>query len=208
MSWIVMSDGSEVDLHTPCGSSMNMDHIPHHLATINRFTGAACRPYSVAEHSLLVCEIAEREFGLDVHGRLAALMHDAHEAYVNDLSTTAKREVGISWRMFEGRFDRIVRHRFRLLIASGNHEVRIKRADLMALATERAQLLPREYLGVPCRPWAVLDGIEPVTWVDLMSPEREAMTWRDWRDAFKDCYDELTFERGLRIDQQPEATAS
>lgn len=201
MSWIVMSDGSEVDLHTPCGSSMNMDHIPHHLATINRFTGAACRPYSVAEHSLLVCEIAEREFGLDVHGRLAALMHDAHKAYVNDLSTVAKHEVGISWRLFEGRFERQVRYVFRLLIASGNHEVAIRRADRIALATERLQLLPRKYRGTPSRPWAVLEGVQPVDWVDLMSPERQSMTWQDWRYAFSDRYDELTFERGLRIDQ-------
>jgi ParB/RepB/Spo0J family partition protein len=35
-------------------------------------------------------------------------------------------------------------------------------------------------------PWPVLEGIEPVTWVDLMSRERRAMSWEDWRDRFID----------------------
>ena len=90
-----------MSLQKPQPETFDIGHIAHSLAQINRFTGHASRPYSVAEHSLLVCDIAERYFGLDVHGQLAALLHDAHEAYTTDLSTPAKAEVGGGWRTFE-----------------------------------------------------------------------------------------------------------
>ena len=118
MSWILMSDGTEVDMFHPCLTSVNMTHIPHHLATINRYTGAARRPMSVAEHSLLVCEIAQRVHGLNVHGLLAALLHDAHEAYTNDLHSPGKQAVGMGWHHFEQRFERLVHMRFKVVTPS------------------------------------------------------------------------------------------
>ena len=78
MTWITTATGSEVSLRNPEPASISLRTIAHHLSLINRFTGATCRPYSVAEHSLLVCEIAEREFQLDAHGLLAALLLAAH----------------------------------------------------------------------------------------------------------------------------------
>ena len=47
--------------------------------------------------------------------------------------------------------------------------------------------------------------VQPVTWVDLMSRERVAMTWADWRDRFADMVDTLDFERNLRA---PKAEAA
>lgn len=189
---IVTANGNEVDMRYPRPGSITLPDVAHHLATINRFTGAARRPYSVAEHSLLVCEIAERELHLPVEGRLAALMHDAHEAYTGDLHTPGKAEVGPGWHEFEGRFERLVRRVFGLTQAFADHAVDIKRADLMALATERAQLLP----PAPT-PWAVLDHVQAVGWVDLMDKGRCSFSWDDWRRAFADRVDELDFGRSL-----------
>ena len=189
MSWVITAHGGAFDLHYAAPAAVTLGDIAHHLAQVNRFTGAARRPYSVAEHSLLVCEICERLMHMDAHGLMAALMHDAHEAYTNDVSTPAKAEIE-GWHLFEHRIERVVRTAFGLHAAQHQHAQAIKTADLIALATERAQLLPAHP-----QPWAVLMHVQPVDWVDLMSPERVAMTWADWRDRFQDRAEELDFAR-------------
>lgn len=195
-SHMLTANGLEIDLRYPQVRNITLADISHHLAQINRYTGACRRPFSVAEHSLLVLDIVERVMTLDVHGRLAALMHDAHEAYTQDLSTPAKGQVGDAWHAFEGRLQRTVASAFALHSAAHKHAVAIKQADLIALATERAQLLPN---GPGLSLWPVLVHVQPVSWVDLMSPERCAMTWQDWRDRFKDSADALDYGRNAAL---------
>ena len=195
-SHMVTAYGNEVDLRYPRVGTITLGDISHHLAQINRYTGAARRPYSVAEHSLLVLEIVERVMPMDVHGRLAALMHDAHEAYTTDLSTPAKGQVGDAWHAFEGRMQRTVLSAFALHAAMHKHAMQIKQADLIALATERAQLLPH---GPGISLWPCLVHVQPVSWIDLMAPERCAMAWTDWRDRFKDQVDSLDYGRNTAL---------
>lgn len=192
MTWMLTAKGNQVSMRYPVPGAINLATIGHHLSLINRFCGATCRPYSVAEHSLLVCEIAARLFKLDCHGLMAALMHDAHEAYTNDLATPAKTEVE-GWRHFEERFERLVRTCFGLHTAAFHNREAIKQADLIALATEREQLLPKGG-----DPWELLVHVQPVTWVDLMSADRCTRTWADWRQAFTDRADALDFQRQER----------
>jgi len=145
----------------------------------------------VAEHSLLVLDIVEHLFApASVHLRLAALMHDAHEAYTGDLAKPIKRAVGDQWDMLEHRIERTLRSAWGLHTVAYDHRAAIKQADLIALATERQQLMPPS----PSL-WEALVHIQPITWVDLMSPERQAMTWVDWRGRFADTVDALDFER-------------
>lgn len=193
MSWTITASGQMMDMRTPRPAAVMAGDIAHHLAQINRFNGAAVRPYSVAEHSLLVLEIVERMFATDVHGKLFALMHDAHEAYTQDVTTPAKDEVE-GWRVFEGRFERIVRTAFALHTAALTHAEVTRKADLIALATERAQLLPP---GGP--QWEVLQGVEPVGFVDLMDRGRVGMSWLDWRKAWLDTYESLDYARNLTV---------
>lgn len=192
MSWIVTADGHEVDLRHPSAGALTLQGIAHSLSQINRFTGHCARPYSVAEHSLLVCEILERTITVDVHGRLAGLMHDAHESLTGDLHSPGKIEVGEAWQAFEGNLQRHVLGAFALLGPMHVWHSAIKRADLIALATERTQLLPHRD-GM--RTWQVMATVAPIDWVDLMDPGRCQMTWRDWREAFIDKHNELDFER-------------
>lgn len=193
MTWIITACGQVMDMRTPQPAAVMAGDIAHHLAQLNRFTGAAARPYSVAEHSLLVLEIVDRCFQLDIHGRLVALMHDAHEAYIQDITTPAKAEIE-GWRTFEGRFERIVRTAFALHTAAHEHAEAVRMADLIALATERAQLLPP---GGP--QWEVLQGVEPVGWIDLMDRGRVGMSWLDWRKAWLDTYESLDYARNLTV---------
>jgi hypothetical protein len=198
MSWIATATGGEFDVRRPRPGQVVFADVAHALAQINRFCGHARRPYSVAEHSLLVTEICEREFGMRVHGLLAALMHDAHEAYTGDMSSPVKQVVGDGWRRFESEMEYAVRRSFSLFYACSSHAHQVHQADLMALATERLQLMPPT-----ATPWAALDGVQPVGWADLMESGRCGMTWLDWRQAFADKYHELEFARDALLDAMP-----
>lgn len=187
---ILTACGHLFDLQYCREDKVVIDDIAHALAQINRFTGHCRRPYSVAEHSLLVLEIIERLFTVDVHGRLAALLHDAHEAYVGDVASPTKLAAGDGWAQLEHRVERTVRSAFALHGAHYNWRDAIRQADLIALATEREQLMP-----AGGGTWEILVHVQPVQWVSLMAPERCAMTWHEWRDRFRDAYDALDFAR-------------
>lgn len=78
--------GGDVNLALPSPSSIRMRDIAHHLACINRFSGAPPVPYTVAQHSCVVARIVEQ-----LHAEplivLQALLHDAHEAFTADVPT-------------------------------------------------------------------------------------------------------------------------
>ena len=192
MTWLLTATGETVDLAWLDAETINLDAIAHHLAQLNRYTGACSRPYSVAEHSLLVCEILERERAIHSPSVLmAALLHDAHEAYCADLSSPMKQVLGDGWRNVEHRIAHSVRARFGVLSASASARQDIEWADLTALATERAQLLP------PCGPeWPVSRSHPPIGWVRLA--DRAGMAWTDWQQAFLDRFAELNYGRSLQ----------
>lgn len=196
MTWMITSDGFEAHIKYPVPDAFEIERIAHSLGQINRFNGHASRPYSVAEHSLLVADVAEH-MGLDVFGQMAALMHDAHEAFVGDVTSPVKDEIGAAWFNFENRFAHMLASKFGLITAFTAFHHEIKSADLTALAIERYHLLPnRQPCGTPSTPWPCLAQLHAVHhFVDLNTPEREAMTWRDWADRFVDRFHELQFAR-------------
>jgi hypothetical protein len=191
MSWITTASGQDLDLAMPRPGQINIKDIAHSLAQINRFTGHAGRPYSVAEHSLLVCDIATDNLQLDVHGQLAALLHDAHEAYCGDLHTPGKQLVGQAWYAFERNLERSVHSAFAINSASRAHHDAIKRADLMALAIEH-----RDLMFKTARAWPILSGVVCIPTIRLDSVFRSKhMQWQDWRDEFLQRYHELDYAR-------------
>ena len=192
MTWMLTASGMVVDLLRPQGAVFSISDIAHHLSQINRYTGAARRPLSVAEHSLLVCEILERERGeRDPSVLLAALMHDAHEAYTQDLSTPAKQAVGAAWGEFENRVQFAVLRHHGLITAYTAARERICWADRTALATERAALLPQD--GPE---WGVMRTHTPVSWQDF--DRFSAYDWQRWRDAFELRYQALSQARDIK----------
>lgn len=195
MSFIVAADSREISMRHAAVGDLTSFSIAWSLSQINRFNGHARRPYSVAEHSLFVCEILERDFGLDVHGQFAGLMHDAHEAVCGDMHSPGKHEIGPEWYRWEHRWERLVRNTFGMHTSATANRHAIHHADLMALATEKRDLMPEGDLS-----WPALAGIKPVPWVDLYSDERRALIWEDWRDRFRTRFHQLDLARnaGLR----------
>lgn len=112
---------------------INITDIAHHLSQINRFTGATRVPYSVAQHSVLVSMI------LPDYLKLAGLLHDAAEAYCNDISTPIKYSVGMEgYRSIEARIDLAIRIKFGLTQLGADD---IKTADRILLQAERRDLM-------------------------------------------------------------------
>ena len=191
-TWLLTATGVQFDLrHIKPGHICLLD-IAHHLAQINRFTGACMRPMSVAEHSLLVLTIVESALpGADPAVLLAALMHDAHEAYTTDLGTPMKNVIGDAWRMEENRIQRAVLKRFGLVEASASSRQLIHWADRVALVTERKHLLP--HTGPA---WEAERLHEPYTGWNF--PEHAKLGWADWRDMFIERFGELHYAHTRR----------
>lgn len=90
--------------HDPRPEDISIVDVAHHLSQINRFTGATRRTYSVAEHSVYVSYLC-------TEAPFAGLMHDATEAYVNDMSKPTKEGLpdynaleALNWRAMADRF--------------------------------------------------------------------------------------------------------
>lgn len=196
MTWMLTAEGRVVDHLDPINTAagLSVGAIAHSLSLINRFTGHTRRPYSVAEHSLLVCDILERELltpPASPWALLAGLMHDAHECITGDAASPVKAVLGETWRGFELGWERTFARMFGLREAATTYAAVIKRADLMALATERRDLMPP---GGP--DWPILQGIEPAALVSLH--DHDSLSWQDWRQAFTDRFGELQFACQLR----------
>lgn len=183
MTWIITTTGAQIDLQAIAPGSISLLDIAHSLARLARWNGHTAQPYTVAEHSLLVVDILQRRYGVrSPVTLLAGLMHDAHEYLTGDLSTPMKQLIGPAWTREETRIQCAVLERFGLLDEFRHHHHTIKSADLVALATERRDLLPP--YSQPMAEHAV-----PATWADLK--DRAGFTWLDWRQAFIDKFAEL-----------------
>lgn len=206
-AWIHTATGQQFHLGG-IGRTVNridLHDIAHALAQINRFTGHATRPYSVAEHSLLCADIAERMQCTPAVQR-AALLHDAHEAYTGDCSSPAKQVLGAAWADYEGAHAQAVRKHFRVHHVFVGCRPVLHQIDLVALATERRDLMAWSADTHPA--WDVLDTpgrvVPPADWINLQSLKREHKDWTEWRDAFLERYHAL----GVAVEQWAKESAS
>lgn len=156
MTWILTRSGVKFDLLAPTAAMINPVDIAHSLSMQCRFNGHTEHFYSVAQHSCIVADLVPEEH------QLAALLHDAPEAYVGDLVRPLKVEMReYSIAMGIEPIYQAVEHRIWLAICEHfqiNPELPpcVHDADMIALATERRDLMPDH-----SAPWACLAGTQP-----------------------------------------------
>lgn len=175
MTWILTYTGKRFDPMAPHPEDIDPIDIAHSLAHLCRFNGHVRQFYSVAEHSVHVAQIVSRE------NRLTALLHDAAEAYIGDITRPLKGAInditGNVLSIIENDIHRAIASRFGIpsIIPAA-----VKHADMILLATERRDLMPTH-----SAPWACLDGIEPLErTIAPLSPDEAKELWME-------CFEEL-----------------
>lgn len=140
--WIQTFTGRAVHLLDPRPEEIHIEDIAHALAHICRYTGHVEMFYSVAEHSLWA------SFLVPPHLRLTALLHDATEAYVNDLSKPLKNLLP-AYEAIEQKMWLAVAERFGI---PSELPKEVKTVDKALLMAEHAMLLKP-----PPAPWGYRD---------------------------------------------------
>lgn len=154
--WIQTYDGYAFNLLAPDPSHISIRTIATVLSRLCRFGGHSRQFYSVADHSVRVCNLVMGDVPgrQDVH--LAALLHDAHEAFsgFGDVCRPAKALAPVIEKVHAA-IDVAIAKRFGfepLLFASGA----IHHADNVMLATEL-----RDLMRTPPVPWDELPPPDP-----------------------------------------------
>lgn len=166
---IMLRSGAWFDFCAPTTSDFTIDDIAHGLANICRYSGQCKRFYSVAEHSLLVSEVA-RGFEFE------ALLHDAAEAFLGDITRPLKQLLP-EFKRIEKDVELAILDRFGV---PAPLPPQVKHADLRVLAAEQRQIMPEGTDG-----WIRGQRIEPAAVVvHHLSPT-------DAKRAFLERFNEL-----------------
>lgn len=148
--------GRKFDVMDPpdrMADALDIRDIAHALSLLCRYGGHSSRFYSVAEHSFLMSYLVPEE------DALAALLHDATEAYVVDVPRGVKNALGDAYRVLEARVWTAIGHRFGLAPSLPDS---VKYFDNAILLTEKDALI---HPGVP--EWLVGGGYEK-PYVDIV----------------------------------------
>lgn len=142
---ITLASGKLFDFLDPHGSDFDIDDIAHGLAHVCRYAGQCRAFYSVAEHSMLVADTVE-DYPYE------ALLHDAAEAFIGDVTRPFKQLLP-EYKRIEATVEDAIIERFGL---DRRCRDAVKRADLRVLAAEQTQVM-----APGCADWAAEAGIDP-----------------------------------------------
>ena len=131
---ILLRSGNYFDLQDPSASRFEVTDIAHALSNICRFTGHTRQFYSVAEHSVLCSYLVPHE------DRMIALMHDAAEAFIGDVSSPLKKLLPDYKAIERG----VEEHVFSTLGLPYPFPPSVKKADRIMLRLEQSQLMRNE----------------------------------------------------------------
>ena len=184
--WCQTFTGAQVWPLDPRIEDLRVEDIAHALACQNRFAGHTRVPYSVGEHSV------RASLAVDVSGcrtddqrrkvRLAALMHDATEAYLVDLPRPIKRDPTMyGYRAAEERLAAVTEAWLRLPLGAFEWPA-VKRVDAALLMTEA-----RDLLTAPPAPWGTDQGGRVAPLAEVIVP----WDWRVTESRFLARFDEL-----------------
>lgn len=166
--WMQGRYGRPINLTRPTADEVDFREIADSLAQINRYCGAATKPVSVGMHTLIAFDAAAHEL------RPWVLLHDAHETRIGDMTTPMKAALcavarehyaqgGLFMRQMLAalaeRHDVAIHEAAGLPLPTDAQKQAIKRADIIALQTER-----RDFLGPSARAWAPeIEAVSPLS---------------------------------------------
>lgn len=197
MTWMLTATGCAPDLRFLGIDDIATEDIAAALCRTHRFNWQTSRPYTVAEHALIVHEILQRDQGVrSPFVLLASLVHFAHLGYTGDLSEGMRDHLGPTWQEEEERVRQAMLNGFDLVDVWQCHRGRIEEACRRARVAVRAQLLP----PVAQQPTGLQALITAPAWLCLSDGD----TWSadEWAATYQDHVDDLCQAiaqvRGLR----------
>lgn len=128
---ILLNSGEYFDFINPTRSNFTIDDIAHGLSLTCRFAGQCSAFYSVAEHSVYASLYIKPPLAFQ------ALMHDAAEAFIGDVSRPLK-DLLPEYRAIEHRIETAVLDRVGLVLPL---DPEVKNIDVVMLVTEQHQLM-------------------------------------------------------------------
>ncbi len=105
---------------------IDIEDIAHALSMQCRFNGITPHFYSVAEHSVLVSQFCDPGY------QKAGLLHDAHEAYIGDITRPVKDIIGKDFLLLIDVIDNLIMKKFNVILNTAH----ISTIDDMVLHTE------------------------------------------------------------------------
>lgn len=169
MTWILTSTGRRLDFAFPAVDQIDIIDIANGLSKCCRFSGQCRAFYSGAQHSVLVSELVARP------AALAALLHDAAEAYTGDWPSPLKDLIPHA-QSVETEVMSAVHEHFGIWVSQSEQQA-ITHADLIMLATERRDLMPHD-----AEPWPCLEGVIPR--IAKIDPWPHDTAWRLFLERF------------------------
>lgn len=131
------------------------------LSRIARFNGQTTEFYSVAQHSVIVSSLVPERL------KLAALLHDAAEMATGDIVSPLKA-LFPAFKEIENRVEAAIFAKFGVSMNHRDHKI-VKSADLVALATEKRDLMPRTI-----EDWEIIAGVKAMKEEIVPLPPKEA----------------------------------
>lgn len=138
-SYLKTYSGFCVDPLAPKTEEIQLEDIAHALSLICRGTGQVTHFYSVAQHCLN-CEREAEARKLSIRIRLACLLHDASEAYLNDIIRPVKQYLP-EYIKTEEHFLSVIFERFGLGDLNEDEWQTVREIDDALLAYDLVELL-------------------------------------------------------------------
>jgi hypothetical protein len=149
--------GRYIDIANPQVDSVAILDIAHALSYMPRFAGHLAHPYSVAQHSVHCAQLAAAE-GYDRYTQLAALLHDASEAYICDIPSPIKSLMP-EYKIIERRLMEAVAEKFGLHVSIFSSK-EVKLLDIYMLKREWHELRMGEPVEEPMPRWSQAEAKE------------------------------------------------
>lgn len=138
--WIVTATGGRWYLTEPHPDDVRIEDIAHALSHVCRFGGHCREFYSVAEHSVHVLRLLQRDWPNDYLLHMHGLIHDASEAFIGDVVRPLKITMP-DYQRLEAKTMEVILGALGIPPLSHEQEVKLKHADNVMLMTERRDLI-------------------------------------------------------------------
>lgn len=141
--FIRLHSGKQFHILKPRVEEIDIKDISWALSHLCRFTGHTRCFYSVAQHCCHVSDLLPEPL------RLRGLLHDASEAYANDIASPVKQYLP-QYKELEERIEHVIARRFGYRLP---YPAALWTADLTMLVTEMRDLMTRQdYKRLPYTP--------------------------------------------------------